>query len=99
MVEIQGISKQTLVLAEAMNHPIEDLHLTTAAFNALDRWQKYKKGKNTIGAVYLKSINEGLKSIRNIGDKIEAEIEQALTEYFANCLLGINMESEDDGTA
>ena len=95
MVEIQGISKRTLILAEAMNHPIEDLRLTTAAFNALKRWGHI----NTIGAVYLKSVKDGLKSIRNIGDKIEAEIEQALTEYFANCLLGINMESEDDGTA
>lgn len=95
MIEIQGISKRTLVLAEAMNHPIEDLHLTTAAFNALKRWGHI----DTIGAVYLKNVKDGLKSIRNIGDKIEAEIEQALKEYFTNCLLGINMESEDDGTA
>lgn len=92
MIEIQGISKRTLVLAEAMNHPIEDLHLTNSAFNALKRWGHI----DTIGAVYLKNVKDGLKSIRNIGDKIEAEIEQALTEYFANCLLGINMESEDD---
>ena len=92
MVEIQGISKQTLVLAEAMNHPIKELNLTTAAFNALYRWQK----RNTIGEVYLKSVTEGLKSIRNIGNKIESEIEQALTEYFANCLLGINKESEEN---
>lgn len=92
MVEIQGISKQTLVLAEAMNHPIKELNLTTAAFNALKRWGHI----DTIGAVYLKNVKDGLKSIRNIGDKIEAEIEQALKEYFANCLLGINMESEDD---
>ena len=92
MVEIQGISKQTLVLAEAMNHPIEDLHLTNAAFNALKRWTKH----HTVGAVYLTSVKVGLKSIRGIGDKIEVEIEQALTEYFANCLSGINTGSEDD---
>lgn len=92
MVEIQGISKRTLILAEAMNHPIEDLRLTTAAFNALKRW-----GHNTIGAVYLKSVTDGLKSIRNIGNKIESEIEQALTVYFTNCLSVINeQESEDD---
>lgn len=92
MDEIQGISKRTLILAEAMNHSIKDLNLTTAAFNALNRWSY-----NTIGAVYLKSVTDGLKSIRNIGNKIESEIEQALTVYFTNCLSVINeQESEEN---
>lgn len=75
------IPEESYKLAVALSRPIDELGLSTRAYNSLIRW-----GLRTVGDV-CKAYNEGeLKKVRNLGGRTTFEIERQLCTFLAQYL-------------
>jgi DNA-directed RNA polymerase alpha subunit len=72
------IPEDVLLIAEALNAPIDELGLSVRSYNGLRRW-----GITTVADVYRAYQDKQLPRIRNLGEKSVIEIEKHLEEHLA----------------